>query len=335
MPILSVIIPAYNIENYIKKSLDSVCVQNVSDIEIIVIDDGSVDRTGYICDEYAKDYSNLRVYHKENSGLAGTRNFGIQMAEGKYIAFLDGDDFFAPHAIENILCVIKNNDDVDVVIGRYINYYMSNGKYKTCAYHLDKQVIENSRQEELFWELFRGKTYDWYACLNIVKKSYIIENKIFFKEGICFEDALWTPEILFCANKTAYIDIPFYIYLQGRPGSITVLISEKTYRDKLYVCQFAKDFCRRHSMSDALKKRFMGNYNHIYVSLLADSWKFEKQKRNKYWQEIEKDRKILLYSERRYQYYLYKLWKVIGIRGVSYILHARAEWVRRKMLSGR
>ena len=88
-------------------------------------------------------------------------------------------------------------------------------------------------------------------------------------------------------------------------------------------------------MSDALKKRFMGNYNHIYVSLLADSWKFEKQKRNKYWQEIEKDRKILLYSERRYQYYLYKLWKVIGIRGVSYILHARAEWVRRKMLSGR
>jgi len=330
MPKLSVIIPVYNLEKYVEKCLDSVTSQNGKDLEIIVVDDGSADHTGQICDDFGNKYDNITVYHKRNGGLSDARNYGIKRASGDYITFLDGDDFLAPNAIENILNNIKTHRNVDVVIGRYINYYPSTGVYEECGYHLREKVIEHAVKEALFRELFRGKTYDWYACIHIVRRKYLIENNLYFKEGACFEDALWTPKVLFEAERVSYIDKPFYIYLQNRKGSITASLNEKVYRDKQYVCQYAQEFGLKYGLSENMRKRFLGNSNRTYVSLLADSWQFKKEKRKKYWKELEGKKKILLYSGRRYQRWLYRLWGMIGIRGVSYILYLRAEWVRKK-----
>lgn len=330
MPILSIIIPVYNVEQYIRKCLDSILVQDMSAVQILLIDDGSTDQTREICDEYKEKCNNIEVYHKANGGLSSARNYGIRKAAGEYIAFLDGDDRFTSDAIVNILNSIENCREADVIIGRYINYYLPSESYEECAYHLRKNVVETSIKEDLFWELFYEKTYDWYACLNIVRREYLISNQFFFKEGVYFEDALWTPELLFEASKVDYMDAPFYVYLQNREGSITSSVSEKAYHDKQYVCRYAEDFCEKYQLSEPLKKRFLGNYNHIYVSLLADSWKQKGKKRINCWKEIEKYKEILHYSNRTYQECLYRLWKVLGIQGVSYILHLRAEWVRRK-----
>lgn len=330
MPKLSIIIPVYNLEQYLNQCLDSVIIQNSKEVEILLLDDGSADGSGKICDEYARRYDNIKVYHKKNEGLSATRNLGIKKAEGEYILFLDGDDFLTPNAVRNIIDELKQNQHIDVLIGRYISYFASTGVKEECSYHLDKAIVERAEKENLFRELLSGKTYDWYACLNIVRKDYIIENELYFKEGICFEDAMWTPEVLFQVKSAAYLDIPFYVYRQNREGSITASVDESTYVDKLYVCRYAEDFCRRYRLSKEMRKRFMGNYNSIYVALLADSWRLDRSKRKEIWLQLRRYRKILLYSERSYQTYLYKLWNIFGIGGISYILHLRAEWVRNR-----
>lgn len=330
MPTLSIVIPVYNLERYLKKCLDSVIIQNSEEVEILLLDDGSTDGSGQICDEYARRYDNIKVYHKENEGLSATRNLGIRRAEGEYILFLDGDDFLTPNAVRNIINELKSGLRADVLIGRYISYSSSTGIMEECGYHLDKQVVEGAVKEKLFRELLSGKTYDWYACLNIVRKGYIVENAIFFKEGVCFEDAMWTPEVLFHAERAAYLDTPFYVYRQNREGSITASVDENTYMDKLYVCRYAEEFCRRYRLSKEMKRQFMGNYNSIYAALLADSWRLDKSRRKEIWGQLICYRKILLYSEKGYQTYLYKLWNMLGIGGISYVLHLRAEWVRRK-----
>ncbi len=330
MPKLSIIIPVYNLELYLKKCLDSVVVQNSEEMEILLLDDGSTDGSGNICDEYAQRYDNIKVYHKENEGLSATRNLGIKKAGGEYILFLDGDDFLTSDAVCNIINELKSSLRADVLIGRYISYFSSTGIEEECSYHLDKVNVERVEKEKLFRELLSGKTYDWYACLNIVRKDFIIENAIYFKEGICFEDAMWTPEVLFQAKRAAYLDTPFYVYRQNREGSITASVDENTYMDKLYVCRYAEEFCRRYCLSKEMRRQFMGNYNSIYAALLADSWRLDKNRRKEIWLQLRRYRKILLYSEKRYQTYLYKLWNMFGIGGISYILHLRAEWVRNR-----
>lgn len=327
---LSIVVPVYNLEQYLKKCLDSVMMQDVDDVEIIIVNDGSSDGTEEICNDYARKYHNIKAYHKKNEGLSIARNYGISKASGEYILFLDGDDFLTSDAVKNILDEIDQGK-ADVIIGKCICYYPVLEKYEVRDYHLDKKAIGGLVKEELLKELLKDGTYDWYACLNIVRRDYLVKNKLYFKEKACFEDAMWTPELLFLAERVSCIDKPFYVYLQNREGSITASLNEKVYKDKLNVCCYAREFCRKYELSSQFSKKFCGNYNSIYVSLLADSWHFERNKRKDYWRKLEKYKRILLYSGRRYQRSLYIAWKVIGIRGVSYILHMRAEWVR-KML---
>ncbi len=324
---LSIIIPVYNLEEYLKRCLNSVMLQDTSEVEIIIVNDGSSDGTEKICNEYVEKYSNIKAYYKKNEGLSIARNFGISKASGEYVLFLDGDDFLSRDALKNILNEI-NQGNSDVIIGKCILYYPMREKYVPCDYHLDRKIINGLVKEELLKELLDGKTYEWYACLNIVRKKYLVKNKLYFKEKACFEDAMWTPELLFLAESVSCVDEPFYIYLQNREGSITASLSKKVYEDKLNVCLYAEEFCEKYQLSAQFSQKFLGNYNNIYVSLLADSWRFGKNQRKNYWRKLRQYKKILWYSGRTYQRCLYKAWKMIGIRGVSYILHMRAEWVR-------
>jgi len=102
MPKVSIVIPIYNVENYVRKSIESVIYQTESDIEIILVDDGSTDSSGKICDEYASQDSRIRVIHKKNGGLSSARNAGVKIATSEYVMFLDGDDYLKNSAVERL-----------------------------------------------------------------------------------------------------------------------------------------------------------------------------------------------------------------------------------------
>lgn len=124
---ISVIVPVYKVEKYLRRSIESVLNQTYTDLEIVLVDDGSPDQCGMICDEYAQKDSRIRVIHKENGGLSSARNAGIKIAKGEYITFLDSDDYIENDAYETLINVAANTD-ADVIEGGI--KYIDHGKLK-------------------------------------------------------------------------------------------------------------------------------------------------------------------------------------------------------------
>lgn len=139
-PLVSVIVPVYNVERYLRRCLDSVLEQTLRDIEVVVVDDGSPDGSPAICDEYAPRDPRVKVIHKQNGGLGYARNSGIEVAEGEYIAFLDSDDYLEPHALERLYTLAREND-LDVIRAAR-NEFVREGEYSHTVADSELQVFE-------------------------------------------------------------------------------------------------------------------------------------------------------------------------------------------------
>ena len=128
---VSVIIPVYNVEKYLKQCVDSVLNQKLDNVEIILVDDGSPDACPQICDQYAEKYSCIKVIHKENGGLTSARNAGIRAAEGKYIIFMDSDDWWNPDVnVQRILNYVEENDGIEMFLFTSYDYIHNVGLLK-------------------------------------------------------------------------------------------------------------------------------------------------------------------------------------------------------------
>lgn len=326
---LSIVIPAYNVEKYLSECLDSIVKQDNGRIEIIVVNDGSTDSTWDVCCEYADKYDFVKTFTKENGGLSSARNFGIEKASGDYLFFIDSDDYICADAITKLFEKIDQNDS-DVIVSLYDNLADSTGEIYDCGYRLDEKAVESLVGEDLLKYLMTGRVYDWYAVLQIVKKDYIVSNSLFFESGVTFEDVRWTPSVLIKAKKVAYIDYPIYIYRRNRVGSITATFSKKNFLSKLGVFDFIEKFALENNISQETKQMMFANMSNLYVSMLFETWDFPKAERNEYLNVLKDYKFILAKSARTYHNLLYKIWNFTGIIPVSYLLHIRAEWVRRK-----
>ena len=215
--LLSVIVPVYNVEEYLPTCIESILNQTFKDFEVILVDDGSTDESGQICDEYAKKDERVKVIHKENGGLSDARNVGLLSSKGKYIAFVDGDDFIIETAFEKLMRKITIYD-AEIVVGNEVRYISDSKKIKPKKRHLSTELVYTGIEfMKLCMEqgaMYLGVPY------NIYKRSLIIDNNLFFKKGILHEDLLWTPLVFLKANKVVYEDIDFYMH-RIRQGSIT------------------------------------------------------------------------------------------------------------------
>lgn len=211
----SIIIPCYNIEKYISKTLESVFNQTFKDFEIILINDGSKDNTGEILDDYSKKYKRIKVVHKENEGVSEARNIGIRNATGEYIYFLDGDDLIESTLLERANEVFKN-DKIEIFSFGF-NMVYEDGKIKRrySEEEYDSKII-NSKE---FLSLFFNKKVGQHMCSFIVKKD-IIENKIFFTKGLeRGEDLEFQIKMLLRDVNLFYDKTPFFKYV-SRNGSV-------------------------------------------------------------------------------------------------------------------
>lgn len=211
----SIIIPCYNIEKYISKTLESVFNQTFKDFEIILINDGSKNNTGEILDDYSKKYKRIKVVHKENEGVSEARNIGIRNATGEYIYFLDGDDLIESTLLERANEVFKN-DKIEIFSFGF-NMVYEDGKIKRrySEEEYDSKII-NSKE---FLSLFFNKKVGQHMCSFIVKKD-IIENKIFFTKGLeRGEDLEFQIKMLLRDVNLFYDKTPFFKYV-SRNGSV-------------------------------------------------------------------------------------------------------------------
>jgi glycosyltransferase involved in cell wall biosynthesis len=209
---ISVIVPVYNVESDLKKCVDSIIYQTYSDLEIILVDDGSTDSSGAICDQYAEMDSRIRVLHKFNGGLSDARNFGIGASTGSYIGFVDSDDYIDTNMFE-VMYSAAVSKSVDMVIcgRRYITDSCTEIQY-TCSY---PRMLERSEALQTY---LRSELMDASVCNKLFKRSLFME--FCFPFGKVHEDIFIMHELIGAAGKVYHVGVPLYNYVQ-RNGSIT------------------------------------------------------------------------------------------------------------------
>ena len=212
--LISIVVPVYNVEKYLKKCIDSIINQTYENLEIILVDDGSTDNSKKICDEYILKDNRIKVIHKENGGLSDARNVGVDKAKGEYIVFIDSDDWIDEKMIEILYYIIKkNNSDISI-----------------CDYFLAYNEEEQNQKEEIQFYQFNNiealkKLYDenlniimTITCCKLFKK--ILFSDIKFPKGKIHEDEFTTYKLLYKSKKISYTNEKMYYYRQ-REDSIT------------------------------------------------------------------------------------------------------------------
>lgn len=225
---VSVIIPIYMVEKYIKQCVDSVLEQTYKNIEVILIDDGSLDQCPYICDQYSEKDDRIVVFHKENGGLSDARNYGIKYATGDYGIFIDSDDFWTrKDALEKLVERVEQKN-VDIVNFLYHKYKEDTEEYinSFCAVESMPIVIQTKAGQLKY--LFAHSLYIASACNKMIKMSLL--KKVEFEYGKVSEDVEWCAKLLAFSNSLDFINLDMYCYRQ-RQESITQSISEKNCID--------------------------------------------------------------------------------------------------------
>ncbi len=205
---LSIIVPVYNVEKYLKRCVNSLLSQNLDNYEIILIDDESKDLSGKIADEYAEEYEFIKVIHQKNKGLSGARNTGLKMASGEYILFVDSDDWLIENTVNKLLSEAKLYDlDIGIADFTYIDEENLIKLNKEKPYEC-KSIV--SGEQFLIKCLELGSPM--MVWKSIYKYKFIINNHLFFLEGYNHEDEHWMPLCYLKAKKVKNIDIVFYNY---------------------------------------------------------------------------------------------------------------------------
>ena len=205
----SIVIPVYKVEPYLDECVSSVVGQHYSDFEVILVDDGSPDNCGQMCDSWAKKDSRIRVVHQENGGLSAARNTGIRSGTGEYVLFLDSDDWWAdPHVLEAVDAQLKKTP-VDVLS---YNYRKSYGDKLEPLYF--PETLPNSRFPESLGEITRDDRWITGACNKAIRRELLTENQLYFRTGITSEDIDWTLRLALQSKSFAFANICVFVYRQ-------------------------------------------------------------------------------------------------------------------------
>lgn len=261
-PLISVIVPVYNVEEYLPRCVDSILAQTYENLEIILVDDGTKDNAGLICDQYAQKDARIKVIHKTNGGLSSARNAGIDIAQGDYLAFVDSDDWIEPDAYEVMLTAARKYDVKLVCAGRY-DMDGEQGEKITGLCPEKEEVISGA---ELVRRMFTWNHIDSAAWDKLYHRDLFRE--IRYPVGRVCEDVPTTYKIALDAGNVAMYPKPIYNYFH-RPGSITMSsISEKTFHFSQHTAAVYADI-REHypEITDAARYLRVRSLYHILITL--------------------------------------------------------------------
>lgn len=220
---VSIIMPIYNVEEYLSKCIESCLNQTFTDFELVLVNDGSTDNSLLICRDYEKRDARIRVIDKKNGGLSDARNVGMDSVNTEYVYFIDSDDFIENTCIEK--CVKKLDDTkADMVIFDVYQYFMKTNTKEVVKNGLDQSVVTSLSENPQIMTLILNAAWNKMTRLSLFR-----DNNIKYPVGYYYEDLGTTYKLLLKASKIAFINEPLYDYLADRPGNITQQFNMKTY----------------------------------------------------------------------------------------------------------
>lgn len=316
--LLSVIIPIYNTDKYLNKCIDSVINQTYNNLEIILVDDGSTDKSPEICDYYGNNDNRIKVIHKKNGGLSDARNTGVSVSTGEYLVFLDSDDYWLDNSfIENAMPL----NEEDIVFFGHSN---SNGlKIEEDKFVYELNDSYSSGNDFVCDVLKKDHVFYWYAWRYIIKASIWKDNKISFPVGENYEDSATMFKPLLLANKINVFKHCFYCY-ENREKSITRLPKLKNYIDHLSVIKNCiNNVLEMKNIQYETKRMLCDNFASSYIAVLIEVTLLNKNEQNKLFDELKSNEELLDYIVCGKQLLAKKFIKVFGLRLTSYLLSIR------------
>lgn len=230
--LVSVIIPVYNVEDYLEKCINSVLNQQYEKLQIIIVNDGSTDRSAEICGEYEKKDSRIEVIHQKNSGLSAARNVALKRAVGDYIIFVDGDDYISPQLVGKTICYMEK---FDMCVYRY-QYEYSNGSVGPCGYGWGENKLFDIRSEEdkirFFNKIFFFYRCGWNVCHRMFKRSIIQKYNLKFQDTkeIFAEDHVFTYQYTLHVDSCIVLDDILYHYVERSNSIMHTLDMESVFK---------------------------------------------------------------------------------------------------------
>ncbi len=293
--LISIIVPVYKVEKYLNRCVDSIINQTYKNLEIILVDDGSPDNCPKICDEYAKKDDRIKVIHKENGGLSDARNAGIKIANGKYIGFVDSDDWISVDFYSELYKLLTKYD-ADIAICDFIR---TDDNEKIIINNKNK--IENVYTQEQYLERYFKvgyQTTEYYAWNKLYKKSLMSEEQ--YPKGLTSEDVLGTYKAILKSERIAKTNEKLYFYRYNNQ-SITGKFTNKDFDliqiwDK--VIEYTNKFAPKYYKYAILNRK---RINFTLLFRMAKHYSIEELKNQKITikllEELKKDKKILLKSD--------------------------------------
>lgn len=246
MELVSVIVPVYNVEKYLARCIQSVCGQSYQGLEIILVDDGSKDKSGVICDEYAERDGRIKVIHKQNGGLGDARNAGVEKAKGKYLLFVDSDDRIHENLVRDTVETAEKNQ-ADMVIFDYIGEEENGNLTDRFTFPFSaSRVIEVAEEKEL---IMRSCS----AVNKLIRRELWKESGFQFPKGRYYEDLATIPKVMTKTKKIVYLPEVYYYYLM-RDGSIMHSRNfEKNYEDRTWAVDQLLEYFKRENLIETYR----------------------------------------------------------------------------------
>lgn len=247
--LISVIIPVYNVQDYLPVCLECVCAQTYENLEIILVDDGATDGSGAICDDYAQKDSRIRVLHKVNGGASSARNVGIDVARGRWLMFADGDDLMALNMIESLYHVTSAADIVMCDRHKFTDVptpAVGAGVERYCSLAFLEKIYEAPRFIAPWGKLYRRELF----------------KNLRFREGIIYEDEDLLPQLIYAAKEIVYLRQELYYYRE-RPSSVMTSAFSKKRLDIIGVCKRRIELFTQWGLTDLRKKAVKDYYQHL------------------------------------------------------------------------
>lgn len=311
---ISIVIPVYNVEKYLIHCLDSIVNQITSEVEILLINDGSTDNSRKICIEYEKMFKEIVLIDKVNGGLSDARNHGIKNARGKYIAFVDSDDFLENGYISILLECLKLHNGVDIIMHSYNEYIEDGNKYEIKSIFNNIDCGFYSLTQESKVGLFKKASNMWPAWKSVIKKTFIDSNNLYFKKEFLHEDVDWTTKLILNARSLIYLDKSLYNYRINRKDSIMNTRGFKSIKDVAIIISDLEKYMIESKVDDNIKNMVLDRLSRSFYTTLRFYKNCSSKEKHELNNILKEHMKIFSYST-ILEHKIFNIFiKLIGIR---------------------
>lgn len=311
--LFSIIVPVYNVEDYLIECVESVLKQKFMSCEIILVDDGSTDSSGDICDKLANQYNEIRVIHQQNAGLSAARNTGIKNSKGEYLVFLDSDDLLYENSLHNLAIAIRKQSQPDFIVSRRCTFH--NGPMTVCQYTFTDDIT-SLKDACGIYEMLQKFPDCWLGVwIFSVKRQYCLEKGLFFFDGLLHEDEEWVPRLFFNTDKIGFNNEILYCNRVEREGSITATLNIKREFDKLRIINLLHTEFQKSKYPDEVRDTVRRRMQKLLFGIICDARLYKDNKEyGTLLQRIFEQRKYMKTAQRP----IYKLtYQSIAIFGID------------------